>query len=195
MTPMTFADVRTEPFAHSTATGALSTELADATLCWMETDAPWKLRVADFYEQWELHLDHANVPESLKGLLAPALVQKLARNMFAPIVSGHMELCEVTAHKLIQGQTIRVHNDYLEDAESHRILIQLNHGWRDEQGGLLMLFGSDSSADVRRIVRPLHRSAFAFSISDRSFHAVSTIAQGERYTLVYSFKAASGEPA
>ena len=195
MTPTTFADFRTEPFAHSTATGALDAELADATLRWMETDAPWKLRVADFYEQWELHLDHANMPEPLKDLLAPAFLENLARTMFAPIVPGDIELCEVTAHKLLQGQTIRLHNDYLEDAETHRILIQLNHGWRDEQGGLLMLFGSDSSADVRRIVRPLHRSAFAFSISDRSFHAVSTIAQGERYTLVYSFKAASSEPA
>lgn len=195
MTPTTFADVRTEPFAHSTAIGALDAELADATLRWMETDAPWKLRVADFYEQWELHLDQANMPKPLEGLLAPAFVESLARTMFAPIVPGGIELCEVTAHKLLQGQTIRLHNDYVEDAESHRILIQLNHGWRDEQGGLLMLFGSDSSADVRRIVRPLHRSAFAFAISDRSFHAVSTIAQGERYTLVYSFKAASGEPA
>jgi Rps23 Pro-64 3,4-dihydroxylase Tpa1-like proline 4-hydroxylase len=192
---VTIADVRAEPFAHSTATEALSDELAAATLRWMERDARWKLRVADFYEQWELHLDHSNVPEPLQSLLEPAFVENLARTMFGPIVAGDIELCEVTAHKLLEGQTIRLHNDYLEDAESHRILIQLNQGWRDDQGGLLMLFGSDSSADVRRIVRPLHRSAFAFPISDRSFHAVSTIAQGQRYTLVYSFRAASGAPA
>ena len=80
-----------------------------------------------------------------------------------------------------------IHNDFIEEGESHRILIQLNRGWLDEQGGLLMLFGSSSPGDVQRVIRPLHRSAFGFSISDCSYHAVSTIAEGERYTLVYSF--------
>jgi Rps23 Pro-64 3,4-dihydroxylase Tpa1-like proline 4-hydroxylase len=180
-------DVRLVPFAHVATTGALGAVLAEATLRWMESDAPWMLRVADFYEQWELHLERAILPETLSELLDPDFVEKLKLRLLVPIISADLELVEVTAHKLLAGQTIRIHNDYIEDAESHRVLIQLNRGWRDEQGGLLMLFGSSSSGDVQRVIRPLHRSAFGFSISDRSFHAVSTIAAGERYTLVYSF--------
>lgn len=180
-------DVRLVPFAHVATAGALGAILAEATLGWMESDAPWMLRVADFYEQWELHLERATLPETLSELLDPDFVEKLKLRLLVPIISADLELVEVTAHKLLAGQTIRIHNDYIEDAESHRVLIQLNRGWRDEQGGLLMLFGSSSSGDVQRVIRPLHRSAFGFSISDRSFHAVSTIAAGERYTLVYSF--------
>ncbi len=180
-------DVRLVPFAHVATTGALGAVLAEATLGWMESDAPWMLRVADFYEQWELHLERAILPETLSELLDPEFVEKLKLRLLGPIISADLELVEVTAHKLLAGQTIRIHNDYIEDAESHRVLIQLNRGWRDEQGGLLMLFGSSSSGDVQRVIRPLHRSAFGFSISDRSFHAVSTIAEGERFTLVYSF--------
>jgi hypothetical protein len=33
----------------------------------------------------------------------------------------------------------------------------------------------------------------AFAISPQSFHAVSTIQRGERYTLVYSFQAVRGD--
>ena len=179
--------VRLVPFAHVATTGALAAELAEATLEWMESDAPWTLRIADFYEQWELHLERATLPEPLSELLDADFVEQLKLRLLGPIVAVDLELVEVTAHKLLAGQTIRIHNDYIEDAESHRILIQLNRGWRDEQGGLLMLFGSSSSGDVQRVIRPIHRSAFGFSISDRSFHAVSTIAEGERYTLVYSF--------
>lgn len=181
------ADVRRVPFAHVATTGAVGPALAEATLAWMERDAPWTLRIADFYEQWELHLERATLPEPLSKLLDPDFVDTLKVRLLGPIIAADLELVEVTAHKLLAGQTIRIHNDYIEDAESHRILIQLNRGWRDEQGGLLMLFGSSSSGDVQRVIRPIHRSAFGFSISNRSFHAVSTIAEGERFTLVYSF--------
>lgn len=186
MSPAT-ADVRLAPYAHATATDVVDPALADAALRWMEADAPWTLRAADFYEQWELHLDHATLPQALAGLLAPDFQAELGDRLLGDIC-GELELVELTAHKLLDGQTIRIHNDFIGGAETHRILIQLNRGWRDDQGGLLMLFGSADPADVRRVIRPLHRSAFGFSISDHSFHAVSTVSEGERYTLVYSFR-------
>jgi Rps23 Pro-64 3,4-dihydroxylase Tpa1-like proline 4-hydroxylase len=179
------------PFAHATAQDVIAPNLAGETLRWLEAEAPWKLRIADFYEQWELHLESVALPETLLGLLDPYFVRNIARALLGLFVEDELDLVEVTAHKMLAGQTIRLHNDFIEDAESHRIIIQLNRGWRDDQGGLLMLFGSDSAEDIQRILRPLHRSAFAFAISDRSFHAVSTITEGERFTLVYSFKAST----
>ena len=77
--------------------------------------------------------------------------------------------------------------------ETYRLLVQLNRGWHDEQGGMLMLFSSASPDDVRRIIRPLHGSAFAFRITPQSFHAVSTVRSGERFTLVYSFREAASQ--
>jgi Rps23 Pro-64 3,4-dihydroxylase Tpa1-like proline 4-hydroxylase len=184
------AELRSEPFAHTTAIQVISPDLANEALRWMESEAPWSLRIADFYEQWELHLQASDLPPSLVPLLAPSTVGNLMGAMLGPISDDDLELTEVTAHKLLAGQTIRIHNDYLEGEESHRLLIQLNRGWSDAQGGLLMLFGSPQVDDVRRLVRPLHASAVAFKISASSFHAVSTIVSGERFTLVYSFKSA-----
>jgi Rps23 Pro-64 3,4-dihydroxylase Tpa1-like proline 4-hydroxylase len=182
------AHVRSDPFAHATAAQFLESDIAGAALDWMESEAPWSLRVASFYEQWELHLVPSVLPPALCPLLGRSTIDRLKRVMLQPITDAQLELTEVTAHKLLAGQTIRIHNDYLEGDESHRLLIQLNRGWSDCQGGLLMLFGSPQADDVRRVIRPLHASAMAFGISPRSFHAVSTIQSGQRFTLVYSFK-------
>jgi Rps23 Pro-64 3,4-dihydroxylase Tpa1-like proline 4-hydroxylase len=182
------ADLRTVPFPHTTHPASLPAALCAATLGWMETTAPWKLQIASFYEQWELHLEAGVLPGGLQGLLAAETIDHLRDLMLAPLASTHVTLTEVTAHKLVPGQTIRVHNDFLDDGETHRLLVQFNRGWDDSQGGLLMLFGSASPEDVRRILRPIHGSSVAFPISPQSFHAVSTINRGNRYTLVYSFK-------
>ncbi len=96
---------------------------------------------------------------------------------------------DVTVHKLVKSQRIRIHNDYIPGQETHRLLIQLNRGWTDEQGGMLMLFGSPRPEDVRRIVSPIHGTSLGFAISSDSHHAVSAVYSGERHTLVYSFYA------
>jgi hypothetical protein len=173
-------------------TSVIATDLADETLRWMENQAPWNLRVESFYEQWEVHISAEVLPPPLARLVAPATVAGLVQTMLQPLTEKPLELSEVTAHKLVAGQTIRIHNDYLDSQESHRLLIQLNRGWTDSQGGFLMLFGSDRAEDLRRAVRPLHASGFAFAILPRSFHAVSTIQGGERFTLVYSFRTQNG---
>jgi 2OG-Fe(II) oxygenase superfamily len=183
------AEPRQLPFPHSSMPGVIDGDLANAALGWMETDAPWILRVASFYEQWELHIDPKKAPPPLRPLVSRVAVNRLINRMLWPLAEQEWQLGEITAHKLVLGQTIRIHNDYLEGQESHRLLIQLNRNWTDSQGGFLMLFGSANPKDVRRVVRPLHRSGFAFAISPLSFHAVSQVQGGERFTLVYSFRA------
>ena len=180
--------LRGDPFPHTTATGLLPGELSSRALEWLEVSAPWKLRIASFYEQWEMHLSPGTLPDGLADLITPTTIGHLSDVMLTPLTSEGLALIEATAHKLVSGQTIRIHNDFLEGEETHRLLIQLNRGWSDDRGGLLMLFSSRSPDDVRRIIRPLHRSAVAFPITPQSFHAVSTIRTGERFTLVYSFR-------
>jgi Rps23 Pro-64 3,4-dihydroxylase Tpa1-like proline 4-hydroxylase len=112
-----------------------------------------------------------------------------------------LRLIDVSAHRLVPGQVIRLHNDYIEDAETHRFLIQLNRGWQATQGGLLMLFAEEDASSLQHVILPIHASGFAFEISPSSFHAVSKVKRGERYTLVYTFglrghcsKRSSGKP-
>jgi Rps23 Pro-64 3,4-dihydroxylase Tpa1-like proline 4-hydroxylase len=185
------ADLGISPFCHTTKANLVSDETADGLLRWCENEAPWKLRIASFYEQWELHLDTDVLPHHLKEIVSDETVCRLVDVMLKPIVQKSLNLVEVTAHKLVPGQTIGIHNDYIGDEETHRLLIQLNRNWNVESGGVLLLFGSDQPDDIRRAVKPAHRSGFAFEISPNSFHAVSRMVSGERYTLVYSFRAAS----
>ena len=184
------APYRSDPFPHAISREVLPLDIAERTLAWMETSAPWVLRIASFYEQWEMHLAEEMLPEDIRELLSPDTIDGLVRALL-PDMRDTRELIEVTAHRMVPGQTIRVHNDFRPGGETHRLLIQLNRGWTDDQGGLLMLFGSGQAEDIRRLIRPVHASGFGFRISRSSFHAVSTISRGDRFTLVYSFREAT----
>jgi hypothetical protein len=95
----------------------------------------------------------------------------------------------VVAHRLVPGHRIGIHNDYLPGGETHRFVVQVNRGLSDADGGLLMLFGSADPTDVRKVLRPVNTSAFAFEISPTSHHAVSQMHCNVRYSIVFSFYA------
>ncbi|MGA9580763.1 MAG: cyclophane-containing peptide 2OG-Fe(II) oxygenase YhhC [Allosphingosinicella sp.] len=185
----TSRQVKATPFPHVRAVHALPEALASNVLDWLDADAPWSLTEASFYEQQEFSLLSADLPEAVEPLTSCALVASIARELGASLSSGPLELVDVNAHRLLSGMTIRLHNDFLGTAEeSHRMLIQLNRGWSQEQGGLLMLFEEDRPESVADMVLPVHRSAFGFEISECSHHAVSTVHNGVRDTIVYTFK-------
>jgi Rps23 Pro-64 3,4-dihydroxylase Tpa1-like proline 4-hydroxylase len=179
--------VFSEPFLYAVSARAFCDEISLDILKWLETEAPWKLVETDFYEQFEFNFADAHLPDHLtflwNGKFFDALkaeIQKLSGKH----LSGQVD---ATAHRLISGQRIRIHNDFLEGGETYRLLIQLNRGWRDKDGGFLLFFNSSDPADVHKVFRPTHNSAVAFAISPDSNHAVTTIHGSARFTLVYSF--------
>ena len=156
-------------------------------IAWLENDAPWALTTADFYEQYEFSFRDVVVPTCLLQFICPStltLLRRLMGNQFGQSLS---ECVDVTAHKLVRRQTIRIHNDFIPEGESHRLLLQLNRGWKPEHGGYLMLFSGPEPEFLSKVIEPLNGSIQAFSISPLSYHAVSTVHSGERFTLVYSF--------
>lgn len=178
------------PFPHASVPAILERGDADAVLAWLEADAPWRLRVESFYEQYEFSLLTDRLPPRLDSLISASFVDQLRESIQANLhVDADLLIVDISAHKLMPAQTIRVHNDFVGDDETHRVLIQLNAGWSVANGGLLMLFGSEHAEDIRAAIMPTHGSGFIFEISRRSFHAVSTIKSGRRYTLVYTFRA------
>lgn len=187
--PLILSDIEVfcEPFPYLVSRQAFDPDMGQAILRWFETDAPWRLVEADFYEQFEFSLWDVQMPSSLTFLRAPgflAVVKQRLSEHFAVDLSDHLD---ITAHKLVAGQRIRLHNDFIPGAETHRLLIQFNRGWHDEKGGLLLFFNSTDPADIHKIFCPIHNSAVGFAISATSYHAVSTLHAGERFTLVYSF--------
>lgn len=183
------AEIETKPFRYFVLPRTFDAENSISVLEWLETRAPWKLVETDFYEQYEFDFLDVDLPDYLAFLTEKDLLDYLIRkfeSLFSVRLSSSVN---VTAHKLLPGQTIRLHNDYIPHQETHRLVVQINRGWNDESGGFLLFFNSSDPKDIHRVFRPVHNTATGFEISPNSNHAVSTIHRGERYTLVYSFYA------
>jgi len=185
----TSVEIFLEPFPYFTATQALGHPLSSAFRQWLEAEAPWKLVQTDFYEQYEFCLFDTVLPPALQFVTQRPFLGDLRTCVERIFNCSLGERIDCTAHKLVHGQRIRVHNDFIPGEETHRVLIQLNRAWQESQGGFLMLFNSAEASDVHRILAPVNDSAVGFQISERSNHAVSAIHAGERFTLVFSFHA------
>jgi Rps23 Pro-64 3,4-dihydroxylase Tpa1-like proline 4-hydroxylase len=181
-----------KPFDYFISLQALKDDFSASLLAWLETKAPWKLVETDFYEQYEFSLWDVELPSSLLILREPGFLSHLKTKLETLFEEEFGNDVDVAAHKLITGQRIRLHNDFIAGETAYRLLIQLNRGCTEEDGGLLMLFNSNDAADIHKAFRPIHNSAIGFVVSPTSNHAVSLIHSGERFTLVYSFYGKNG---
>jgi Rps23 Pro-64 3,4-dihydroxylase Tpa1-like proline 4-hydroxylase len=177
------------PFVYAVSPRVFNSKLSSDILSWLETEAPWRLVETGFYEQYEFNFVDAEPPEHLAFLRNTVFLESLKSEVQKLLGINLGNRIDATAHKLVAGQRIRIHNDYIPGAETHRLLIQLNRGWEDKDGGLLIIFNSPDPADIHKILRPAHDSAVVFAISSKSHHAVTRIYGAERFTLVYSFYA------
>src|ERR1044071_2159456 len=176
-----------KPFPYFVSPTAFGDEVDVEILNWLESDAPWELVETHFYEQYEFSFADALVPTHLSFLQEDFFLNELRtriEGLFQATLSNRIDL---TAHKLVPGQRIRIHNDFILGQETYRLLIQLNRCWTDGDGGFLLLFNSADPADVHKVFRPFHNSVVGLAITPNSHHAVSTVHGGERFTLVYSF--------
>jgi Rps23 Pro-64 3,4-dihydroxylase Tpa1-like proline 4-hydroxylase len=180
---------RSEPFPCFTVADVISEGLEQALLAWLELEAPWRLAVRDFYEQYEFDFRDVELPSDLKPLFSESVMRELRMRVGVLLGASLKPQIEITAHKLNWSQKIRIHNDARPDGETHRFLIQLNRGWTQEHGGLLMLFRGPRVETLADMIFPTSRSGFGFEISTASYHAVSQVHQGDRYTIVFSFYA------
>jgi Rps23 Pro-64 3,4-dihydroxylase Tpa1-like proline 4-hydroxylase len=185
-------EVFSTPFEYFVSPEALASDLSFAVLRWFETDAPWKLVETDFYEQYEFSLWDIEGPSELLVLRQPDFLNELKTKVESVFKVELGNDVDVAAHKLIPGQRIRIHNDSIEGQQTYRLLIQLTRRYKDEDGGLMLLFNSSDPADLHKAFRPIHNDAIGFVVSPSSNHAVSLVHSGERFTLVYSFYGKNG---
>ena len=144
---------------------------------------------ADFYEQHELDWPEDPQSEVACFLAKPSFLDAIRREA-EEIFNRYFDTrVDCSIHKLLAGQRIRIHNDLLATGETHRVILHINRGWSISNGGFLMLFNSEDSADVHRVLMPLNGSIVGFEISEKSHHAVSTVIDGERFAIVYSLYA------
>jgi Rps23 Pro-64 3,4-dihydroxylase Tpa1-like proline 4-hydroxylase len=176
------------PFPHLSCTEVLKDNLETKLYFWFKHTDKWDLTEEEFYTQYEFVLTKAELPEDLKCLISDDTIETIKSTFKNAFKSNSLKTVSIVAHKLIDGHKIGVHNDYINGEETHRLVIQINPDWKIENGGFLMLFNSANSEDVSKIVKPLNNSAFGFEISNKSYHAVSTVRNFSRYSIIYTFK-------
>lgn len=181
----------TEPFPHFVAPEFLDSHVAERLLRWFERDAVWiEKKVQSFYESYDLSLSNSDLPNSLSFLISDDFLANVRDNVGLLMNARLGQRMDVTAHRLVAGQHIKIHSDFGEVRQTHRLLVQLNRGWPFENGGLFMLLANerpDEPSEKDCYYLPEHRTAFCFKISPQSLHAVSQVHRGDRYTLCLSF--------
>lgn len=177
------------PFRYFVCRHALARSVQENLLCWFETSAPWRLVETDFYEQYEFSMLDVAIPDSVLPIVCMQNLSTLRDLVSKFFDNSFDEQVTLLAHKLVAGQRIAIHNDHLSGHETHRLTIQLNRGLKDDDGGFFLLFNDYDPSAIHRVIRPLGGSCLGFEISEKSYHAVSRLHRGERYTLVFSFHA------
>ena len=176
------------PFPHFCCSSALKSSIEVPLFDWFESTKEWSLTEADFYKQYEFVLSETILPENLKCLVSLNTTGTIQAAIKKAFNLKHLNLVSIVAHKLVNGHKIGIHNDYINGEETHRLVIHINPNWDAVHGGYLMLFSSYKPEDVSKVIQPVNNSAFAFEISNKSYHAVSTIHNFSRYSIVYTFK-------
>lgn len=176
------------PFPHLSCASVLHDELGKELYQWFEKTDKWSLAEEDFYTQYEFILTGADLPPNLTSIINKETIETIQTTLKHSLKIESLKTVSIVAHKLVDGHKIGVHNDYINGEETHRLIIQINPNWNTSKGGFLMLFNSTDAEDVSKIVQPINNSAFGFEISEKSYHAVSTVHASSRYSIVYTFK-------
>ena len=180
--------IESSPFPYLTSSSVLQEGLEKELYKWFENTNTWTLTKEDFYTQYEFALDKAELPEALKSLISNETIETIKSTLENSFNVKSLTTVSIVAHKLVNGHRIGIHNDNLNGEETHRLIIQINPNWTAHNGGFLVLFNSMNVEDVSKVVKPLNNSAFGFEISEKSYHAVSTVYNYSRYSIIYTFK-------
>lgn len=181
------SEIEIFPFNHFFCNSCISSNVTEGILQWLISTNSWKRVNEYFYDQYEFSLYDAKLPDEILFLKENFFCDELKsfiENKFDVVLKNKVD---IVAHKLISGDKIKIHNDFIEGQESHRILFHFNKNWKEENGGYFMIFSKDEPESLEKIIPPLHGSVQGFEISQNSHHAVSQVYDFERYTVIYSF--------
>jgi predicted 2-oxoglutarate/Fe(II)-dependent dioxygenase YbiX len=88
-----------------------------------------------------------------------------------------------------EGHGVGIHTDVPRPGEeTHRIVVLLARDWNQARGGHFVLLHDNDSSSEKAIIPMASNSAIAFRLTERSFHAVTIVTGGQRFSLVASFR-------
>jgi len=183
-----------QPWPHFHVGQVLSHEMADRLLTWLETTDLFLPRREEFYRSSAFHLSPQNVPDHLSDFVSTETLKALMNKVEQLFGINFHERFSVSANRYGPSQGTLIHTDYVDVARrdeyffTHRFLIYLNRDWQESNGGWLGLFNSANESDLAKTVAPANNTGIGLVISPRSYHAVSAVTRGNRYTLNFTFR-------
>ena len=167
---------------------------ASSLLEWFEDCIKWELKTTDFYQQYECNFKQHPVPQDIHFFQEEPFLNILRKEMGNMFHATFLPKIDITAHKMVKGHQIEIHNDFLPDEKCCRLVIYFNKRWQPNYGGELILFNSYQAHDVHKMIPPYHNTGIAFQINSLSLHEVKPLLKGPRYSLVYTFYEPSTPP-
>jgi len=179
-----------DPFKHLMGIDFFPNGESQIILNWLKKKENWELHTEDFFEQFEYTIFEDKVPLEINSIFNEywrKSIIKQIEEIFGILLTSKIQ---ISARKYGIGQGIGIHNDNPNvsmDYETHRLIIYLNEDFVDRFGGYLVLFNSKNISDIYKVIRPINNSYFCFEASPLSWHAVTNINEGVRYSINISF--------
>ena len=173
------------PYRHVRMYPILEPILAQRALSWLRRTGAWARQEGAFYRHDTFALTPDVVPPEAAQIVSPKTLGSLRAILQARFGTEVQRLAHVEAHRSSARDDIGLHTDA--DVREIRLMLNLNARWTPSQGGVLQLQDRPGRPCRHVRYRPLHNSATAFRTAPDSYHRVSPMQEGERYTLLYRF--------
>lgn len=176
------------PYRHLRMYPILEPTLAQRALSWLRHTEAWARQEGAFFRHDTFALSPDVVPPEATQIVSPKTLGSLRAILQSRFATEVEPFALVEAHRSTMRDGIGLHTDA--DVSEIRLMLNLNAHWTPSQGGVLQLQDRPERLghSCRRVrYRPLHNSATAFRTAADSYHRVSPVQEGERYTLLYRF--------
>lgn len=187
-----------KPYKHFSLDNPFKPQDADKILRWLETTNMFTSRKERLLRSSSFFLSAENIPSEVADFFSNQNLISLKKDIENIFNIEFKDYFTVSANKFVLGEGALIHTDYI-DPESkseiyftHRFLLYFNRGWVETDGGSLGIFNSSDQNDLEKTINPIHNTAIGFAINPHSYHAVSAIKNGIRFTLNFSFTSKNG---
>lgn len=183
------------PYSYAVLDNIFPIEKLTAFLEYLSNNSNWFLHKQNFFEVYELNLDELETSQKkqtswdyswVKSNVVIQQLKEFLEHEFNVLLD---DKCSICVNRLIQGQSIGVHNDAPRIGfATHRFVVNLNANYQDTDGGhFYVLKRTGEKTDIEKIIRPIINTGFAFESSPSSYHAVGKVKDGTRYSLIFTF--------
>jgi Rps23 Pro-64 3,4-dihydroxylase Tpa1-like proline 4-hydroxylase len=176
----------TGPKFYNPATAAQLLEVCEANTCWEDS-------LRSYYRIQRCRIrSHISVVNKGVGDIFPLLANSdnlcEIRERVETWFDTKICIVDVAVNRMTPGHWIGVHNDHWpNDPPSYRMVIWLTRLWTTGMGGETLILKTSKASTVVETLKPLHNSLWIFETGRSSYHAVSPVLSGVRFTVAYEF--------